>query len=106
MKTAEQLRIALREFQKQYPSVTSGDLQTFTLGWQTAIESLSGTDFILASIALPEVEKVGEKVLLFRRSTYSQKAQEYSIYATIMVKHCNPDETWWMPLPDSPEKIT
>ena len=31
-----ELNDALREFQKKYPSVTSGDLQTFILGWQEA----------------------------------------------------------------------
>jgi hypothetical protein len=31
-----ELNDALREFQKKYPSVTSGDLQTFILGWQAA----------------------------------------------------------------------
>lgn len=30
---------ALQEFQKQYPSVTSADLQTFALGWQSAIKN-------------------------------------------------------------------
>ena len=31
-----ELNDALREFQKKYPSVTSGDLQTFILGLQAA----------------------------------------------------------------------
>jgi len=31
-----ELNDALLEFQKKYPSVTSGDLQTFILGWQAA----------------------------------------------------------------------
>jgi hypothetical protein len=31
-----ELNDALREFQKKYPSVTSGDLQTFILGWHAA----------------------------------------------------------------------
>lgn len=30
---------AIHEFQKQYPSVTSADLQTFALGWQSAIKN-------------------------------------------------------------------
>lgn len=29
---------ALSKFQKQYPGVSSGDLQTFTFGWLAAFE--------------------------------------------------------------------
>ena len=28
---------ALYEFQRQYPNVTSGDLQTFIMGWKAAV---------------------------------------------------------------------
>jgi len=32
---------ALNEFQKQYSSVTSGDLQTFILGWMAAEKAIA-----------------------------------------------------------------
>ncbi|MDD4157683.1 MAG: hypothetical protein PHY08_14050 [Candidatus Cloacimonetes bacterium] len=75
---------ALSEFQKQYPSVTSTDLQTFVLGWLAAekaiqfspsiakkllkfrdllIESENDNSeqiyYILYSIASPEFDKTG-----------------------------------------------
>lgn len=28
---------ALHEFQRQYPNVTSGDIQTFIMGWKAAV---------------------------------------------------------------------
>jgi hypothetical protein len=41
-KTEAQLATeCLQAFQKQYPQVTSGDLQTWVIGWQTAVKNLS-----------------------------------------------------------------
>ena len=40
----EELKLlALQDFQKKYPAVTSGDLQTFVLGYQAAEKDI--TDF-------------------------------------------------------------
>jgi len=44
----------------------------------------------------------GEKVLLYRVMNDDQKLLSTTIHDTAMVKHCNPDETWWMPLPIAP----
>ena len=41
MEQNENLTNALNEFKKQYPTVTSADLQTFILGWQAAMNSLN-----------------------------------------------------------------
>lgn len=40
MKNQENLSQALFEFQKQYPMITSADLQTFVMGWNQALKSL------------------------------------------------------------------
>ena len=34
---------ALEAFKKQYPTINSGDLQTFILGWQAAIKATNST---------------------------------------------------------------
>lgn len=58
--------------------------------------------WISAKEKLPNPQKDGAKVLLWREMNISQKAQEISIHESSMVKHCNLDETWWMPLPSPP----
>jgi len=50
----------------------------------------------------PNVVDNNEKVLLFRIMNDGQKSQEITIFDTQMVKHCNPDETWWQMLPPKP----
>lgn len=50
----------------------------------------------------PIVEEVGEKILLYRIMNDSQERQAITIHETRMVKHCNPEETWWMQLPCAP----
>jgi len=48
-------------------------------------------------------KSVGDKVLLYRIPVISQTSQAISIHSTKMVKYCNINETWWMPLPDPPK---
>ena len=48
---------------------------------------------------LPEKNKVGEKVLLWRMLNSNQQDQNPSIYNTDLVKYCDPKETHWQPLP-------
>jgi len=38
------LELELEKFRTQYPQVTSGDLQTFVIGWKTAIDTFCITD--------------------------------------------------------------
>jgi len=45
----------------------------------------------------------GDKVLLYRIPVASQTLQSISIHSTSMVKYCNINETWWMPLPKPPK---
>ena len=45
----------------------------------------------------------GKKVLLYRIPVISQTSQAISIHSTKMVKYCNINETWWMPLPNPPK---
>ena len=40
MKNQEILSKALNDFKVKYPTITSGDLQTFILGWSEAVAQL------------------------------------------------------------------
>jgi hypothetical protein len=39
MTNDDKLIIALQDFKKKYPSITSADMQTFIIGWQEAIKN-------------------------------------------------------------------
>ena len=58
--------------------------------------------WVAASDKLPSVEQNGNKVLIYRIMNDSQESLAISIHDTNMVKHCNPNETWWMELPKPP----
>ena len=58
--------------------------------------------WVAVSEKLPTVEDNGQKVLIYRIMNYSQSSLAISIHETNMVKHCNPNETWWMELPKPP----
>lgn len=58
--------------------------------------------WIKLSESLPIKEDVGEKVLLFRVMNENQKSTQITIHDTDMVKHCDPNETWWLTLPSNP----
>jgi hypothetical protein len=58
--------------------------------------------WVKLSDKLPTVEDQGVKVLLYRIMNEDQKLLGITIYDTAKVKHCNPNETWWLPLPDPP----
>jgi len=66
-------------------------------------ESISG-EWVLCADGLPDKEKVGDKVLLYRITNEDQASMSYSIYPTNMVRLCKTDETWWMELPKPPTK--
>src|SRR5690349_20444855 len=53
---------------------------------------------------LPDVEKVGNTVLLFREMNESQREMSFSIYDTFLVKHCDPETTFWQSLPNPPKQ--
>lgn len=59
-------------------------------------------NWISLRYATPNIERHGDKVLLFRVMNAHQKDLEISIHSTDMVKHCNADETWWQQLPEKP----
>ena len=58
--------------------------------------------WVAVSEKLPTVEDNGQKVLIYRIMNESQSSLAISIHETNMVKHCNPNETWWMGLPKPP----
>lgn len=49
----------------------------------------------------PDINIDGNKVLLYRLTNEGQKDMSISIHNTNMMKHCDPNETWWMALPDT-----
>lgn len=59
-------------------------------------------NWVAASEKLPSVEQNGNKVLIYRIMNDSQSSFAISIHETNMVKYCNPNETWWMELPEPP----
>jgi hypothetical protein len=60
-------------------------------------------EWINVNDRLPTVENDGVKVLIHRIVNDSQSLIAISIHDTLMVKHCNPNETHWMPLPEPPK---
>ena len=63
-------------------------------------------ELIKLSDLCPDVSIHGEKILIYRIMNESQESIGFSIHDTRMIKYCNPDETWWMPLPEKPTKKT
>lgn len=53
---------------------------------------------------LPDIEKVGNKVLLFREMNEGQKGMAITVYDTFLVKHCEPETTFWQKLPNPPKQ--
>ncbi len=58
--------------------------------------------WVAVSEKLPTIEDNGQKVLIYRIVNKNQESLAISIHDTNMVKHCNPNETWWMELPEPP----
>jgi hypothetical protein len=51
----------------------------------------------------PDINIDGEKLLICRIVTKQQELQAISIINTEFIKNCNPDETWWLTLPELPK---
>ena len=68
----------------------------------SALNKPAVISWVLVSEKLPTVEENGQKVLIYRIMNDSQSSLAISIHETNMVKHCNPNETWWMELPKPP----
>jgi len=58
--------------------------------------------WIKLSLRKPSVKIDGSKVLIHRIPAFSHENDTITVIATRMVKHCQPNETWWMPLPEKP----
>lgn len=61
--------------------------------------------WIPAAVKLPTLEENGEKVLLYRTMNDQQRSMAVSIHDTLKVKYCQPEETWWMPIPAPPVNL-
>jgi len=61
--------------------------------------------WIKCADALPTENDADEmgKVLLFRTTNDTQLSISKTIHDWNMVRHCDPDETYWMPLPKNPK---
>ena len=44
----------------------------------------------------------GKKVLIYRIGNDGQKGLAMTLFDTLMIKHCDENETWWMALPEEP----
>ena len=106
-KTQQEIEeIAEREYPNRYKEDISYDYneearEGFIKGYQAAQEEMK---WIKCSEKMPNKDEVGNKVLLYRITNESQELLSISIHDTYSVKFCNPDETWWQPLPQKPLK--
>ena len=69
-----------------------------------AVEEYANQDKWISAKKLPNAKKVGNKVLLFRKMNDSQKEMSTCVYDTFLVKHCDPETTFWQPLPAPPKQ--
>ena len=70
-----------------------------------AVEEYANQDkWVSCKDELPDAKKVGNKVLLHRKMNDSQKEMEITVYATFLVKHCDPETTFWQHLPEPPNQ--
>ena len=53
----------------------------------------------------PEVSIEGEKILMCRISNEGQLADTMTIGSTRLIHLSNPEETWWMALPELPQEL-
>ena len=66
-------------------------------------ERLREGGWISVEDRLPDIEKDGEKVLLYRVVNDSQKGLQITVYDTFLVKHCD-KTSYWRQMPTSPTK--
>ena len=53
----------------------------------------------------PSVEIDGKKILMYSIVNEGQKDYATQVFDTkCMIKFCNVNETWWMPLPKAPKE--
>lgn len=76
---------------------------TVKTGTSQLLDLFNQNSWTLLKDEIPTVEKHGEKVLIVRLLNGGQAAQSISIHDTKMMKHCNPDETFWMVHPELPK---
>jgi hypothetical protein len=71
---------------------------------EEAMELYANQDKWISAKELPNAKKVGKKVLLFRKMNEGQREMAITIYDTFLVKHCDPETTFWQPLPNHPQQ--
>lgn len=74
--------------------------QGFFHGYEAGVNDKS-TEWFSCADKLPNLDN-HKKVIIYRTPTKSQKTMAVSIMEASLLKHCNKDETFWMPLPDKP----
>ena len=71
--------------------------QGFFNGYEAGVNDSKG-EWISCADKLPDLTE-HKKVIIHRVPTESQTAMAVSIMEASLLKHCNKDETHWMPLP-------
>jgi hypothetical protein len=69
-----------------------------------AMEIYATQDKWISAKELPDAKEVGKKVLLFREMNEGQREMAITVYDTFLVKHCDPETTFWQPLPNPPKQ--
>ena|SRR5690348_6705921 len=69
-----------------------------------AVAEYANKDKWISAKELPDVNEVGKKVLLFRKMNEGQREMAITVYDTFLVKHCDPETTFWQPLPNPPKQ--
>lgn len=105
MKTKEEIEQAAEIAYKisgEYPfdSLAEISRQAFIRGAE-----FTNPKWIKCSERLPELSDADEngKILLFRVTNNDQKSISKTVHDWNMVKHCDRENTFWMPLPQMPE---
>src|SRR5690348_575562 len=71
---------------------------------EDAMEIYANQDKWISAKELPDVNEVGKKVLLFRNMNEGQRGIAITVYDTFLVKHCDPETTFWQSLPNPPKQ--
>jgi hypothetical protein len=91
---------------KNFPSLSSliGETGALQELYNAVAEYANQDKWISCKNELPDKKKVGSKVLLFRKMNDSQIEMAITVYDTFLVKHCDPETTFYQPLPNPPKQ--
>jgi uncharacterized HAD superfamily protein len=82
---------------------TDGTMNDFLNIALEAMSEYANQDKWISAKELSNANEVGKKVLLFRKMNDSQREMAITVYDTFLVKHCDPETTFWQKLPNPPK---